>query len=75
MTADIEQDDLFLRDKKSECYPVTVRKADGMAAVKPAAKGMKFQMRLERVGLQVGNHFGKSGFEVGVFIEKFACVA
>jgi len=41
ITADIEQNDLFLRDKESECYPITVRKADGMAAIKPAANELQ----------------------------------
>lgn len=44
MTADIEQDNFFLGDEEREGNPETVRKADGMAAVKPAAQRMKRQV-------------------------------
>jgi hypothetical protein len=75
MTADIEQDDLFFRNKESECYPVTERKTYCMATFKPADQGMEGKARLKRIDLQVGNHFGEAGFEVGMLFEEFARVA
>lgn len=75
MTADIEQNNFFLGDEERKGNPVTVLKADCMAAVKPAGQRMKRQVRLERVGLQVGNYLYEAGYEVWVLFEESARLA
>ena len=75
MATDIEEDDFLLCDEKRESNSVTVREADGMAAVEFAPQGVKRKMRLERVVLQVGNHAGEAWLEVGMFFEEFAGLA
>lgn len=75
MAAHIEEDDFLFGEQKSKGNAVVVGETDGVAACEPATQGMQVQMGLERIRLQVLEHFRKTRLQVGMLFEKLSSVA
>ena len=70
MTAYIKQNDLLFRYKQRKSDSIAVGKTDCMANGQLSRQRVEFQSGVKRVVLQVGDYFGKTGLEIGMFLEE-----
>jgi len=70
MTADIEEYDLPFGDEEHEDRAIGVGKTDGMTAGEFAGQRMEPETGPKGVVLQIGEHFAKASFQIGMFPEK-----
>lgn len=59
MATDIQQDDFLVGHDNSQCDSIAIGDADGLNAFELAAEMVVFQVRLERVVLQIAEDIGK----------------